>query len=79
MVYIRISSLKIWLVGEISLLLQRKKDLLMSKKYQDIPVESPMMVEEPQSDYGVRSLDRDLTPEELYAVIVEDIKAIYAE
>ena len=38
-----------------------------------------MMVEEPQSDYGVRSLDRDLTPEELYAVIVEDIKAIYAE
>jgi len=51
----------------------------MSKKYQDIPVESPMMVEEPQSDYGVRSLDRDLTPEELYAVIVEDIKAIYAE
>ena len=79
MVYIRISSLKIWLVGEISLFLQRKKDLLMSKKYQDIPVESPMMVEEPQSDYGVRSLDRDLTPEELYAVIVEDIKAIYAE
>ena len=79
MVYIRISSLKIWLVGEFSLLLQRKKDLLMSKKYQDIPVESPMMVEEPQSDYGVRSLDRDLTPEELYAVIVEDIKAIYAE
>ena len=79
MVYIRISSLKIWLVDEFSLLLQRKKDLLMSKKYQDIPVESPMMVEEPQSDYGVRSLDRDLTPEELYAVIVEDIKAIYAE
>ena len=79
MVYIRISSLKIWLVGEFSLLLQRKKDLLMSKKYQDIPVESPMMVEEPQSDYGVRSLDRDLTPEELYAVIVEDIKSIYAE
>lgn len=26
-----------------------------------------------------RALDRDMTPEELYAVIIEDAKAIYAD
>lgn len=39
----------------------------------------PMTAAEPTAEYGVRNMDRDMTPEELYAVIVEDIKAIYAE
>ena len=41
--------------------------------------EKPHVLEEPAVAYGVSSRERDMTPEELFAVVVEDVEAIYAD
>ena len=54
------------------------EQMVMSKRY-PMKEEKPHVLEEPAVAYGVSSRERDMTPEELFAVVVEDVEAIYAD
>ena len=54
------------------------EQIVMAKRY-PMKEEKPQALEEPAVAYGVSSRERDMTPEELFAVVVKDVETLYAD
>lgn len=54
------------------------EQVVMAKRY-PMKEEKPQVLEEPAVAYGISTRERDMTPEELFAVVVKDVEAIYAD
>ena len=54
------------------------EQMVMGKRY-PMKKEKPQVLEETAVAYGVSARERDMTPEELFAVVVKDVESIYAD